>query len=137
MVAGPVDVIIIGFPGNNFTGQIAPAIRDLVANGTIRILDLLFVMTDADGALSSLRIQDLDADLEPGMVELEVALPGSLDHEDAEELAEDLPPNSSALLVAYENTWAATFVAAIQAADGVVIDQIRIPVDAVEQFLAS
>lgn len=136
MVSGPVDVVIIGFPGNKFTGKIAPAIKELVENNTIRILDLLFVSTDDAGTISSLRIQDLAADLEPGLVEMDVFLPGALDDHDAQELAEDLPANSSALLVAFENVWAAKFVAAIQEAEAVVIDQIRIPASAVAELLA-
>jgi len=136
VVSGPVDIVIIGFPGNKFTGKIAPAIKELVENNTIRILDLLFVSTDDAGTISSLRIQDLAADLEPGLVEMDVFLPGALDDHDAQELAEDLPANSSALLVAFENVWAAKFVAAIQEADAVVIDQIRIPASAVAELLA-
>ena len=136
MVSGPVDVVIIGFPGNKFTGKIAPAIKELVENNTIRILDLLFVSTDDAGTITSLRIQDLAADLEPGLVEMDVFLPGALDDHDAQELAEDLPANSSALLVAFENVWAAKFVAAIQEAEAVVIDQIRIPASAVAELLA-
>lgn len=136
MVSGPVDVVIIGFPGNKFTGKIAPAIKELVENNTIRILDLLFVSTDDAGTISSVRIQDLAADLEPGLVEMDVFMPGALDDHDAQELAEDLPANSSALLVAFENVWAAKFVAAIQEAEAVVIDQIRIPASAVAELLA-
>jgi len=136
VVSGPVDVVIIGFPGNMFTGKIAPAIKELVENNTIRILDLLFVSADDAGTISSVRIQDLAADLEPGLVEMDVFLPGALDDHDAQELAEDLPANSSALLVAFENVWAAKFVAAIQEADAVVIDQIRIPASAVAELLA-
>jgi len=136
VVSGPVDIVIIGFPGNKFTGKIAPAIKELVENNTIRILDLLFVSTDDAGTISSLRIQDLAADLQPGLVEMDVFLPGALDDHDAQELAEDLPANSSALLVAFENVWAAKFVAAIQEADAVVIDQIRIPASAVAELLA-
>jgi hypothetical protein len=60
-----------------------------------------------------------------------------LGHEDAEELDEDLPPNSSALLVAFENTWAAKLVDALQAADAVVIDSIRIPADVVQEALTA
>jgi hypothetical protein len=60
MAVGPVDVYIIGFPGNKFTGRIAPAIMELVENGTIRVLDLLFVMKDADGAVTSLQAADID-----------------------------------------------------------------------------
>jgi uncharacterized membrane protein len=136
VVSGPVDVVIIGFPGNKFTGKIAPAIKELVENNTIRILDLLFVSTDHAGTISSVRIQDLASDLEPGLVEIDVFMPGALDDHDAQELADDLPANSSALLVAFENVWAAKFVAAIQEAEAVVIDQIRIPASAVAELLA-
>ena len=120
MAVGPVDVYIIGFPGNKFTGRIAPAILELVENGTIRVLDLLFVMKDAEGAVSSLQASDID---EEGAAFL------------AEEVSDDLPANSAALLVAFENLWAAKLVDALQAADAVVIDSIRIPVDVVQAAL--
>ena len=60
MGLGPVDVVIIGFPGNKFTGQIAPAILELVENRTIRIIDLLFVSKDSDGVVTTFEIADLD-----------------------------------------------------------------------------
>lgn len=131
MPLGPVDVYIIGFPGNKFSGQIAPAIMDLVQAGTIRVLDVLFVLKDADGVVTSLSIEDLDPDLGPAFVEIEVSDHGVLNEEDAEEISEDLAPNSSALLIAYENTWMEPLVAAFASADAVVIDQIRIPADVV------
>lgn len=133
---GPVDIIIIGFPGNKFTGGVAPAIIDLVESGTVRIIDLLFVTKDAEGNVGTLEISDLGDDLTPGFLGIDVTAAGSLDLQDAEEIGEDLAPNTSALLVAYENAWAARFVNAIRAADGVVIDQIRIPADVVEASLA-
>lgn len=137
MAAAPVDVVIIAFPGNKFSGQIAPAILDLVGSGTIRILDLLFVTKDSDGVLSTLTIQDLDTQMQPGFVDVEVSASGILDDLDAQEIQEDLQPNSSALLVAYENTWAARFVEAIRAADAIVLDQIRIPADAVDAVMGA
>lgn len=133
---GPVDVVIIGFPGNKFTGQIAPAILELVENRTIRIIDLLFVSKDSDGVVTTFEIADLDPEIGPSFLAVEVSQPGALDFEDAEEISEDLPANSSALLVAFENTWASRFTDAIRAADAVVIDQIRIPANAVEELLS-
>ena len=121
MAVGPVDVYIIGFPGNKFTGRIAPAIMDLVENGTIRILDLLFVMKDADGVMTTLEPADLDEE-GAGFLSIDVAEPGALGDEDAEEVSDDLPANSSTLLVAFENLWAAKMVDALQAADAVLID---------------
>ena len=93
MEVGPVDVYIIGFPGNKFTGKIAPAIQELVDNGTIRILDLLFVMKDEDGRVATLAIEDLDAE-GAAFAELDITEPGSLNEEDADEVSEDLPANS-------------------------------------------
>ena len=102
MEVGPVDVYIIGFPGNKFTGKIAPAIQELVDSGTIRILDLLFVMKDEDGTVATLAIEDLDAE-GAAFAELDITEPGSLNEEDADEVSDDLPANSSALLIAFEN----------------------------------
>ena len=130
MAVGPVDVYIIGFPGNKFSGRIAPAIMELVENGTIRVLDLLFVMKDADGAVTTLEASDLDEE-GAGLVAISVEQPGALGPEDAEEVGDDLPANSAALLIAFENLWAAKVVDALQAADAVLIDSIRIPADVV------
>ena len=136
MGVGPVDVYIIGFPGNKFSGRIAPAILDLVENGTIRVLDLLFVMKDEDGVVTTLEAADLDEE-GAGFLSLDVAQPGALGEEDADEVSDDLPPNSSALLIAFENTWAIKVVDALRDADAVLIDSIRIPVDVVEAVITA
>jgi uncharacterized membrane protein len=136
MEVGPVDVYIIGFPGNKFNGRVAPAILELVENGTIRILDLLFVSKDAEGVTTVIQAEDLDAD-GAGFLEIDVTQPGALNEEDAEEVSDDLPANTSALLIAFENVWARKVVDALQDADAVLIDSIRIPVDVVQAAMAS
>jgi uncharacterized membrane protein len=137
MGVGPIDVVIIGFPGNKFSGQIAPAIMELVESGTIRVIDLLFVMKDADGVVLTIDAADLDPDTGPSFMAINVIQPGALGPEDADEIAEDLEPNTSALLIAFENAWAAKFVEACRAADGFVIDQIRIPADVGEAVVTA
>ena len=134
MAAGPVDVYIIGFPGNKFSGRIAPAILELVENGTIRVLDLLFVLKDADGTVTTIEAADLDED-GAAFLSIDTAQPGALGDEDADEVSEDLPPDSSALLIAFENLWAVKVVDALQAADAVLIDSIRIPAEVVAAAL--
>jgi Family of unknown function (DUF6325) len=136
MALGPVDVIIIGFPGNKFSGQIAPALMELVEARTIRVLDLLFVMKDAYGVVTTITVEDLDPEVGAAFASVEVHEPGDLGPEDAEEVADDLEPNSSALLIAFENSWAAKFAQACIDADGYVIDQVRIPVDVVQAVVA-
>jgi hypothetical protein len=137
MGVGPVDVVIIGFPGNKFTGRIAPALLDLVDSGTVRVLDLLFVSKDAEGVVTTIDAADLEQDTAASFVAIDVVQPGALGSEDADEVSDDLPANSSALLIAFENTWAAEFVDACRAADGFVIDQIRIPVDVVDAVVGT
>jgi len=128
--------MVIGFPGNNFTGRIAPALMDLINSGTIRVIDLLFVMKDEAGVVTTIEAADL-GQVGAGFIGIDVAQPGALGREDADELDEDLPPNSSTLLIAFENLWAARMVDALQAADAVVIDQIRIPADVVQAVLTA
>jgi hypothetical protein len=136
MAIGPVDIVIIGFPGNKFSGQIVPALQELVANRTVRIIDLLFVLKDADGVVTTIEAADLDPVDGASFLEIDVMQPGALNEEDADEVADDLPLNSSALLVAFENSWAARFVQAVFDADGVVIDNIRIPAAVVNELVS-
>jgi hypothetical protein len=126
MPLGPVDVYIIGFPGNKFSGEIVPAILEQVDRGVIRIVDLLFVTKDDDGNVATLAIEDLGPE-GAAFMEIDVLQPGALNEEDADEINEDLPPNSSALLIAYENTFMQDLIGAFARADAVVIDHIRIP----------
>jgi hypothetical protein len=135
MGLGPVDVAIIAFPGNKFTGKIAPALADLVSSGTVRVLDLLFVVKDAEGNLGSFDLVDLDPEVGAQFSGLELHAPGALNDEDAQETSDDLEPNSSVALIAWENVWARTFVDALRHSDAVVIDQIRIPADVAEAVL--
>lgn len=135
MPLGPVDVYIIGFPGNKFSGEIVPAILEQVERGIIRVVDVLFVAKDEEGNVATLTIEDLGPE-GAAFVELDVMQAGALNEEDAEEISEDLPLNSSALLIAYENTWMQNLVGAFLRADAVVIDQIRIPADVVNEVVA-
>ena len=134
MAVGPVDVYIIGFPGNKFSGRIAPAILELVESRTIRVIDLLFLSKDADGVVTTLAAADID-DTGASYLSIQVTQPGALGPEDAEEVKDDLPANSSALLIAFENLWTAKIVDALRDADAVMIDSIRIPVDVAEAVL--
>ena len=127
MAMGPVEYIIIGFPENQFKGEIVPALADLVESGTVRILDLVFVMKDADGTVTSVEYEDL-----PGVSELEGEADGLLSEEDLEMVAEVLEPNSSGLMIVWEDLWASRLAAALRDAGGVILSGERIPHDIVE-----
>ena len=134
MPLGPVDVYVITFPGNQFSGEIVPAVLEQVENGNIRVLDVLFVMKDAEGELAVLEIEDLDAN-GAAFVELDIISPGALNEEDAEEIADSIPANTSALVIAYENTWMEGLIGAFARAGALPIDHVRIPATVVNAVI--
>lgn len=130
---GPVDYAIIGFPGNKFRGEIAPAIGDLVDAGTIRIIDIAFVGKDSDGSVVAMELLDLDPDVQEGLAKLDIEVSGLFSDEDLIGAAEELEPNSSAALLIWENVWARKVAQSMRDAGGVLVAFERIPHDIVQE----
>ncbi len=127
---GPVDWIVVEFPGSKFKGEIAPALDDLAARGIIRVLDLLLIRKDEDGLLEYFELTDLD-ESEIGALRLyESALAVLLSEEDVEAVAAAVEPGSTAALLVWENSWAAPFASAVRRAGGQLAASGRIPVQA-------
>ena len=127
---GPVDWIVVEFPGSRFNGQIAPVLTDLVERGTVRILDLLLIRKDSDGALEFFELGEAD-DSEVGQLRAyEGALAMVLSEQDVQAVAEAVEPGSTAALLVWENTWAAPFASAVRHAGGQLVASGRIPVQA-------
>ncbi len=135
MALGPVEYIIVGFPGNKFNGEIAPELIALVESGTVRILDLIFIGKDADGSVLSFEIDELDQ--LAGFSGLDGEVGGLISPEDIEFAAGQLEPNSSAALLIWEDLWAAPFAAAVRNSGGVLLDGARIPHELIEPALAA
>lgn len=134
---GPVDLAVIRFTGNHFTGNVAPALLDLVRSGTVRVIDALFVTREADGRVASLEIADLGPELQPAIVAVNGGVGmGLLDAEDVADVGADLEPNTSVLLLVFENTWAAHFAGSCRRAGGELMDIARIPSQTVAGALA-
>lgn len=129
---GPVDYLIIAFPGNRFRGEIAPAIADLVEAGTIRIIDIAFVGKDEDGNAVAMELTDLDPDVQEGLEKAGVEVGGLFSDDDLMGAAEDLEPNSSAALLVWENVWARKVAQAMRDAGGVALAFERLPHDVVQ-----
>jgi hypothetical protein len=134
MTIGPVEYIIVGFPGNKFTGEIAPELVALVESGTVRILDLIFIGKDSDGSVVSFEIDELDA--AAGFDRLEGDAGGLISPADIEYAAAALEPNSSAALLIWEDVWAARFAEAVRNADGILLEGARIPHELIAPALA-
>jgi uncharacterized membrane protein len=129
--SGPIDYLVVEFPGNKMTGEAFPLLVDLVERGLIRILDLVFVRKDVDGSVLGLELADLDGDGELDLAVFEGASSGLLGEDDIQEAGEVLQPGSSAGIMVYENVWAAPFAAAVRRAGGQLVASGRIPIQAI------
>jgi len=133
MGVGPIEYIVVGFPGNRFNGEIAPELAKLIDSGTIRILDLVFVGKDDNGEVASFEFDQLD-ELAP-FADLEGEVGGILGQEDIEYAAAALEPGSSAALLVWEDKWATPFVEALRDSGGVLLEGARIPYELVQAAL--
>ncbi len=128
---GPVDWIVVEFPEPNFTGEVAPILKDLVDRELIRVLDLVFLSRDEDGGYEVFEASDMeDSDIgELRAFETELAM--LLSEQDVTDLVETIEPGSSAAVLVWENLWAAPFGSAVRRAGGQLAASGRIPVQAV------
>lgn len=124
---GPVEYMIVAFPGNKFRGEIAPALQELVDSQTVRIIDLAFVAKDADGDVAAFEVSDLDPDVQAALEAMGAEASGLFNEEDLMAAAEELEPNSSAALLVWEDLWAGRLAEAIRDAGGELLDLGRIP----------
>jgi len=129
MTIGPVEYAVIGFPGNKFSGEIIPALRDLIANGTVHIVDIVFVKKDEAGQVQSFEFSELGPEEAALFDDIEGEINGIIADADIKAAADALPNNSSASLILWENTWATTFRNAVLKADGQLLMYGRIDHD--------
>ena len=133
---GPVEYVVIGFPGNRFKGEIVPALAELVDNDVVRIIDVAFLKKDADGNVTMFEYDALDDVLAFGFADVDGEAGGVLSDEDLQLAAETLEPDSSSALIVWEHRWAARVTQAIRDAGGRIIAGERVPDEIVEQALA-
>jgi hypothetical protein len=127
---GPVDWIVVEFPGSKFKGEIAPELQSLVERNIVRVLDLLIVKKDEDGSLEAFELSDLD-DSELGAIRsYETELAMLLSEDDVTAIAAAVAPGSTAAVLVWENTWAAPFGSAVRRAGGQLVASGRIPIQA-------
>jgi len=136
MSLGPVEYMVIEFPGNQFKGEIIPALREVVDKGAIRIIDLVFVRRDDQGNISVMELSDLQKDAASAFVPLARETSTLLAEEDIEKVSEIMENNSSAALFLFEHVWAKRFRDAVLDANGRVIAGERIPKEVVDAALA-
>jgi Family of unknown function (DUF6325) len=131
MAYGPAEIIVIKFPGNQFRGEILPALADLVESRTIRLIDMLVVIKESDGAVTYLEAKEAFPD---GPVAGTIGDADLLGSDDVDAIADQLEPGSTAGLLLFEHLWAASFTQALRDAGGQLVMQERIPAAAVEEI---
>ena len=124
---GPIDYLIVEWPGRQPNGEAAPHLIDLVEEGLIRIIDLAFIAKDEDGTVTRLELADLGDEV-AAFADFEGASTGLLSEDDTGEAANALEPGTSAALLVYENLWAAPFASALRNSGGQLVASGRIPV---------
>jgi hypothetical protein len=128
---GPIDYLVVEFPGSRMTGKGLPMLVDLADRGIIRIIDLVFVKKELDGSVRGVAIADLDKDGQLDLAVFEGASSGLLGQDDLDEAGGALEPGSSAGILVYENRWAAPLAREIRRGGGQLLASGRIPVQAV------
>jgi hypothetical protein len=138
MSVGPIEVIVVEFPGNRFNGRIIPELKKLVDAGTIRIVDGLLMTRGQDDEVTILEIdQELENPDLSALAELFDVMDSLISDEDIEALQETLEPSSSAAILVFEHTWAIPFRDALVASGGVLAAAVRIPADVVDEVLTA
>lgn len=137
MALGPIEVLVISFPGSQFSGDIIPEIERLIENDTISVIDGLLVQKDADGEVTFTEFEELGANSDAArLAELMVQIDSLISDDDVNELAAGLAPNSSEAILVFEHTWAKPLRDAIVESGGVLADNFRVPGAAVDELLA-
>ena len=128
---GPVDYMIVEFPAgaSNFTGEMATELLALVDSGTIRVIDILILTKNENGAVEAMELSDI-GELGP-LQAVEAELGELLAAEDVEHLAAAMEPGSTAGVLIWENLWAAPFASAARRSGGQLIANGRIPIQAI------
>jgi len=134
---GPVELLFVEFPGNQFTGEIIPALSELIEQNTIRVLDLVFVAKDADGNAVGIELEDLPGESKDAFTDLVEELAELISEEDVEDLAEALEPNSSAAILLFEHKWAIPFRDALANSGGQLVLRLPITEEALAEIAAA
>ena len=129
---GPVDYAVLAFPGNQFKGEIAPALADLVEAGTIRLIDAAFVGKDENGEVFTLETTELAPDVQDKLTSLNIEVQGLFNDEELLAIGEQLNPDSSAAVLVWENVWARMVAQTIRDAGGLLVAFERVPHDTVQ-----
>lgn len=135
MTYGPVDFIALEFKGNQFNGEILPALLELVQNKIVRVIDFIVIIKDQDGQHRALELEQLDNEVVRIFDPLELEISGMIQVEDIDMIAGLLENNTTAAILMFENLWAIKFGEAAVRANGRMVMFQRIPFEVVNETM--
>ena len=135
MTYGPVDFLALEFKGNQFKGEILPALLELVQNQIVRVIDFIVVQKDQDGKLQALELEQLEAEVVRIFDPLAMEISGIIQVEDIQMIGEKLENNTTAAILLFENLWAIKFGEAALRANGRMVMFERIPLEVVNETM--
>lgn len=137
MALGPIEVLVVSFPGNQFSGEIIPELQRLVDNDTITIIDGVLVRKDDDGTVTFTEFHEVGGDPDAeALAEVMNQLESLISDEDVAELASTLEPGNSEAILVFEHTWSKPLRDAIVDSGGALANNFRVPGLVVEELLA-
>ena len=137
MKYGPVDVVVLATGEPRFDGTIVSEITKLVEAGTIRVLDAMLLVMDAEGKAYGVDIEDLPAEDKAALGFIDTGTRGLFDAEDSAALVEGMTPGSAIVALAIENTWAVGLINAFEAAGAEIALTTRVPAPLVDDAMSS
>jgi hypothetical protein len=135
MAIGPVESLIVAFPGNKLSGDLIPALEELVQTKTVRILDIAFVEKNGSGDVAAFELEDFNSDAGRAFQRLQAEIGDLINSDDLAVIGEELEPNSSAAVLIWEDVWATRLRDAITESGGVLLDMQRVPLAVIDAAL--
>ena len=136
MTIGPLEFVVIGCKGNQFTSEIVPELNSIQEKGLIRVVDLFFVRKDVNGTVTVLEVNDLNDEELAAFDPIKEDLMGFLTPEDIVFLTETIPLDTSAVIVLLEHAWIVKLTEGLDRAGAVLLAGGMVPQASMEQLEA-
>ncbi len=133
---GPLEFLVIRFEGNKFSGEIVPEVSSLAKNGTIRLMDVLFLTRDGNGPIRTVELNELSDEQFEKLGPIEIDEIGWFSTDDIERIGDSLEPNSSVAMILFEHAWASNLAETVRRANGELLVDERIPIAVAEEIAA-
>ena len=135
MPIGPVELVVLKYTGDRFTGVPAAKIQAMIDARVIRIIDVILARKGADGEITILEINELEDEDSGTFDPMVVDVTGYLNHDDVRTLTANWEPRTTAVILLFENLWRGQLIEDIKESGGEVVLSERIPGSVIEELV--